>query len=173
MIRELSQVGRYLARREKTEDGTPLDVAIRARLQCALSSDSSPVVVVAHSLGSIVAFETLLESNCPVELLVTLGSPLAIRGVVVDRLLQQPPTVPNNVARWLNYWDRDDIVAARPILENSFRRNVSGVAPVSQRIDSDGIWVHTAIKYLSSAQVAGPIVEALLTGRSTSEDDHR
>jgi pimeloyl-ACP methyl ester carboxylesterase len=118
-------------------------------------------VVVAHSLGTVVSFETLHEHPGEVSLWVTLGSPLAMRSVVWPKLRPAPPATPPQVRRWLNYWDRDDVVAARPILEKSFLPNTAGVLPDSDRVDSDGVWVHAAVKYLAKADVAGPIMEAL------------
>ncbi|MEU7347408.1 hypothetical protein ABZ778_26555 [Streptomyces bacillaris] len=44
------------------------------------------------------------------------------------------------------------------------RPNASGVVPVTARVDSGGLWVHTATKYLRQAAVAGPLVEALAAG---------
>jgi hypothetical protein len=76
-------------------------------------------------------------------------------------LRPQPPSVPEGLAGWLNAWDHDDLVAARPLLEKDFKPNQAAVRPVSERIDSDGVWVHSAVKYLAQAAVAGPIVEAL------------
>jgi hypothetical protein len=94
-----------------------------------------------------------------VPLFVTLGSPLGMRTVVWPRLFPQPPSTPPGVRRWLNFWDRDDIIVARPQLD--VRANAHGVEPVSERIDSDGVWIHTATKYLAQPGVAGPIAEAL------------
>lgn len=71
-----------------------------------------PDVVIAHSLGSVVAYETLWA--CPelkVPLLVTLGSPLALPHAVFDRLEHGDAGRPPNVARWLNLADPGDVVA--------------------------------------------------------------
>ncbi|MFG2333086.1 hypothetical protein ACGFMM_26160 [Streptomyces sp. NPDC048604] len=159
MVRHLGQVARYLARAEPDAGGATLDARIRARVAAALGD--GPAVVVAHSLGTVVALETLHERDADVPLFVTLGSPLAMRGVVLPRLRPQPPAVPDGTARWLNFWDRDDVIAVRPHLERDLAPGASGVRPVSDRIDSDGLWVHTATKYLAQAAVAGPVAEAL------------
>jgi hypothetical protein len=58
-------------------------------------------IVVAHSLGSVLAYEALWQPNAPqVEHLITLGSPLAMPDVIYDRLTPlprprgaRPPTV--------------------------------------------------------------------------------
>jgi alpha-beta hydrolase superfamily lysophospholipase len=48
-------------------------------------------VLIGHSLGSVVAYEYVCRYRSPsVELLVTLGSPLGIPGLVFDRLTPVP-----------------------------------------------------------------------------------
>ncbi|MFD8967973.1 hypothetical protein ACFV0C_23770 [Streptomyces sp. NPDC059568] len=56
------------------------------------SRQGPPLVIVAHSLGSVIAYEALCaHPDWPDLTLVTLGSPLAVRGVVFDRLAPPPP----------------------------------------------------------------------------------
>ncbi|MEU6979296.1 alpha/beta hydrolase [Streptomyces sp. NPDC046371] len=181
----LGQVARYLNRAEPDTTGATLDRRIRARVADCLDPEG-PNVVVAHSLGTVVALETLHEITYgkaagtgtagaspdggpssrrrpDVPLLVTLGSPLGIRSAVQPRVRPHPLATPASVGRWLNFWDRDDIVAARPHLETFVRPNATAVVPASRRVDSDGAWVHPAAKYLAQPAVAGPLVEALTT----------
>jgi hypothetical protein len=159
LVRDLAQVARYLMRGEPGDDGLTIDVRIRRAVAEALGQ--GPAVVVAHSLGTVISFELLHE--CPVEipLWVTLGSPLAMRSVVWPRIIPRPPATPMSVARWLNFWDRDDVITARPILEEDFVSSAAGVKPQSACVDSDGIWVHTATKYLAHAEVAEPVIESI------------
>ncbi|MFC8917960.1 hypothetical protein ACFT5C_19535 [Streptomyces sp. NPDC057116] len=165
MVRDLAQVARYLARAEPDEAGATLDRRIRQRLAEAIGQ--GPTVVVAHSLGTVVALETLHESSTvPVPLFVTLGSPLSLRAVVQPRTVPRPTATPESVVSWLNFWDRDDLISVRPLLERDVRPNRFGVVPVSSRVDSDGIWVHSATKYLAHPAVAGPIAEALARAAS-------
>ncbi|MEU1405167.1 hypothetical protein ABZ471_22900 [Streptomyces sp. NPDC005728] len=166
MVRDLGQVARYLARRETDGSGLTLDARIRIRV--ARELDSPTTVLVAHSLGSIVAWETLHEGPVPVRLLVTLGSPLGMRTVVRPRLVPQPPCTPDRVGAWLNFFDHDDPVAVRPRLEDDFGPNGTQVRPVSRRVDSVGFWVHPARLYLAQPGVAGPIAEALRTAAATT-----
>jgi hypothetical protein len=161
MVRDLGQVARYLARRETDETGRTLDRGIRGRV--ARELDSGATVLVAHSLGTVVSWETLHERPSSVRLLVTLGSPLGMRTVVLPRLVPQPPCTPEQVGEWLNFFDPDDPVAVRPRLEDDFGPNSAQVRPVSKRIDSVGLWVHPAVLYLAQPRVAGPIAEALRT----------
>ncbi|WP_128981943.1 alpha/beta hydrolase [Streptomyces roseicoloratus] len=157
----LGQVARYLNRGEPDGD-TTLDQRIRARVAESLDPEG-PNIVVAHSLGTVVALETLHEHPVDVPLFVTLGSPLGIRTAVLPRVRPHPLGTPAAVGRWLNFWDRDDLVAARPRLEDVVRPNAAAVVPASRRVDSDGAWVHPAAKYLAQPAVAGPLVEALTT----------
>ena len=159
LVRDLAQVARYLARREPDELGRSLDQRIRERVRTAMGD--GPTIVIAHSLGSVVTYEALHDWPGDVPLFVTLGSPLAMRTVVRPRLRPTPPSTPGTVRRWLNFWDRDDIIVARPRLERDVLPNALGVVPVSRRVDSDGVWVHTATKYLAKADVGGPVAETL------------
>ncbi len=74
-----------------------------------------PRVLLAHSLGSVVAYEALCaDGNLTVELFVTLGSPLAMRGVVFERLRPTPCGCgirPPGAGLWVNVADRGDPVA--------------------------------------------------------------
>ncbi|WAZ24953.1 hypothetical protein STRCI_006410 [Streptomyces cinnabarinus] len=160
LLGQLSQVGRYLGRGEPDGGGRCLDTRVRDRVLRGLDP-GRPLVVVAHSLGTVVAFEALQHYSGPVRLLITLGSPLATATAVLHRIHPRPPRTPEPVERWLNFWDRDDIVVCRPRIQDWMLPNRAGVLPDSHRVDSDGIWVHTATKYLRQTAVAGPVVEAL------------
>ncbi|WP_084958515.1 hypothetical protein [Thermoactinospora rubra] len=107
-----------------------------------------PKAVVAHSLGSVVAYEALWANpDLEVDLLVTLGSPLGMRNVVFENLL--PPPIngrgerPKGVRRWVNIADRHDIAAIPPRLRECFH----GV-DAEQLVDLDWIDFHTVEKYL-------------------------
>ncbi|MFK4184312.1 hypothetical protein ACI2L4_09870 [Streptomyces sparsogenes] len=157
LLFQLAQVGRYLDRRAKKAE---LGAAIRGRVLNCLDP-ARPLVVVSHSLGTVVAYEVLHEYEGTVPLWVTLGSPLALGAVVLDRLVPRPARCPENVASWLNFWDRDDIVVGRPHLAEWIRPSRSGVKAVTERVDSRGLWTHTATKYLEHGAVARPVIEAL------------
>ncbi|MFH8496693.1 alpha/beta hydrolase [Streptomyces coeruleorubidus] len=160
MLHQLGQVRRYLARKDADGSGLGLDWRIRARVVQELNP-AGPTVVVAHSLGTVVAFEALHDYAGAVPLLVTLGSPIGMRTAVRPRMRPQPLQVPAAVGNWLNFWDRDDFVVGQPQLEKFVAANSTSVLPVSRRVDSDGVWVHPAAKYLATPGVAGPVIEAL------------
>lgn len=75
-----------------------------------------PRVLIAHSLGSVVAYEALCAyPQLRAELLVTLGSPLGMPRVVFERLEPGPcngrASRPPGVGRWTNIADVGDPVA--------------------------------------------------------------
>ncbi|WP_217247116.1 hypothetical protein [Streptomyces sp. AC602_WCS936] len=103
-------VARYL--------GGPDDAArVAAREEVAgVISSTGARVVIAHSLGSVVAYEALhAHPELEIDLLLTLGSPLALRHGVFDRLSPAPLAGagerPPGVHRWINLSDHGDIVA--------------------------------------------------------------
>jgi pimeloyl-ACP methyl ester carboxylesterase len=109
-----------------------------------------PAVLIAHSLGSVVAYEALWAyPELRVELLITLGSPLGMPHVVFDRLLPPPLNGrgrrPPGVARWVNIADKDDIVAIPARLSDRF----AGV-DADELVDIDWIDFHTVGGYLGS-----------------------
>ena len=78
----LQQVRAYFTKPELRE-------LIQQRFCEAIGPDTQ--VVVAHSLGSVVAYEALCaHPDWNVRSLVTLGSPLAIRNIIFDRLRPPP-----------------------------------------------------------------------------------
>ena len=73
-----------------------------------------PQILIAHSLGSVVAYEALwAHFDCLVDVFLTLGSPLAMPDVVYDRLAEHagPRGSPPGVRRWINIADYGDIIA--------------------------------------------------------------
>lgn len=68
-----------------------------------------PLVVLGHSLGSVIAYEVLREERRDVTLFVTAGCPLGITEIQ-DRLTLRP-AVPAGVAAWSNVSDLRDLVA--------------------------------------------------------------
>lgn len=95
--------------------------AIQQRLEGFLelhASNGEDVVLLAHSLGSVVAYETLKNrewiSNIKPKL-VTLGSPLSKKLVV--RMLDVDPVIPIGLIEWVNIFNRFDPIAGRVKLE--------------------------------------------------------
>ncbi|MEI5102656.1 hypothetical protein RB200_34265 [Streptomyces sp. PmtG] len=167
----LSQPGRYLRRAEHAPlpDGrtAPLDERIRARV-LDLLDPRRPAIVIAHSLGSVVALEALAAYEGPVALFVTIGSPIAMNALIWQRLRPSPPAVPATVARWVDFWDGDDPVVPLRRLADLVEPNAAGVRPEPVPLDSRMLWTHGATGYLRRREVAAPVVRTLarLAGES-------
>ncbi|WP_298562064.1 hypothetical protein [Streptomyces luteogriseus] len=145
LVFDLKQVRRYLT----DED---LRVAARRKVEEAIGPDTR--VVVAHSLGSVVAFEALCERpGHGVRALVTLGSPLGMR-MVVDRLRPGPETWPGT-ASWTNVVDEGDVVAAVKDLSLFFGTGVVG------KVVHNGSHAHDATLYLTAKETGEAVAEGL------------
>lgn len=124
----------------------------------AQAIDSGAPVVVAHSLGTVVAYDWLREHpETPNVTLVTMGSPLGFRGV--RRLLgalDEQLAWPKPVARWVNVAGENDPVA--------IVKELGGVVDgkVDDRIALTG-WkaCHAAGEYLANPHVSRVLVETL------------
>ncbi|MBF4570483.1 hypothetical protein ITJ57_17085 [Plantibacter sp. VKM Ac-2880] len=144
------------------------DLQIRAHILnriLAQLPESGPIVIVGHSLGSVIAADLLrrLPQGVEVTGTVTIGSPLAHGGFDVDKLRTSMAEPPTNLAWWVNFWNFGDPVAAH--------RGVSSVFPwlIDLRINTKqlGIPAHAAVAYLADLVVAESIGFALFGSRST------
>ena len=82
LILDLKQVRRYL-------DEPAVRRAACASIDQAIGSDTT--VIIAHSLGSIVAYEALCAHPAwPVRTFVTIGSPLGITNLIFEKLQPRP-----------------------------------------------------------------------------------
>lgn len=122
---------------------------------------NDPVVVVAHSLGSVVAYDLLRPEGTvkrPVHTLVTIGSPLGLRAV---RRALAPLDDPPMVRRWLNAYDDRDVIALHPLEPADFPFD----PPIENHpgIRNDTVNHHGIEGYLGDPTVATAIVEAVLS----------
>lgn len=122
-----------------------------------------PAAVIAHSLGSVVTYETLwAHPDLHIDLLITLGSPLALPDVIFPQLDPAPTNGkghrPPGVRRWINIADPGDFIAIP-----------RGLAPHFDGIDTDlttpiGIFdTHKVTGYLACPTTAAAL--ATLLGR--------
>jgi hypothetical protein len=136
----------------------PIHVIVEAEIP-----RDEPCVVVAHSLGSVVAYNVLHQraAGSNVRALVTLGSPLGLQSVY-DRLpsAKGKRTVPRDIGEWYNARDPVDIVALHEVPADRFTgeprvENASHVA--------NGTGNHHGIRgYLSDAEIARRIHAAAM-----------
>lgn len=123
-----------------------------------------PTIIIAHSLGTIVAYNVLkaiehLEHQIP--LLITLGSPLGVKSVqrqIVGRL-RHPSALQG---AWHNIYDPLDIVALNPLDEDNF--NISPKInnyPIENLSENR----HGIVHYLSHPQLARILTAHINTGQ--------
>ncbi|WP_369030484.1 hypothetical protein [Streptomyces adonidis] len=156
MIHSARQVRRYFAESE-------LRTQIHDRFARALTDRTE--VVVAHSLGTVVAYEVLCAHPELSDLtFVTLGSPLAVRGLVFDRLVPSPTREhgrwPAPVKRWTNIADRGDAVALVKQLGPSFGKRVTDV------LVHNGAKAHDVRPYLTARETGQAVRYGLDDARS-------
>jgi pimeloyl-ACP methyl ester carboxylesterase len=166
----LADVRRYLENR----DGVA--VRIRKLLEDAIVdawSQSERVLLIGHSLGSVLAYDTLWELSRErrhpgrIDHFLTLGSPLATR--FIRKSLQGaehrgPERYPGNIRRWTNISSRGEMVALHPRIKPFFAGIVAMglVELLEDRSEiynhfrgATGLDVHKSYGYLNHAEVAG------------------
>ncbi|WP_221356160.1 GPI inositol-deacylase [Streptomyces beigongshangae] len=133
---------------------------VRNRMRTALDAVDGPVVVIGHSLGTVIAYDVLSErrfAGRSVPLFVTLGSPLGyteIQDVVVRPLRIPPP-----VRLWMNFADRFDLVTLDTTLAGDFRAAARMIAdiPVDNRSPNN----HASCGYLRAGRVRSAVTAAV------------
>jgi len=93
-----------------------------------IHEEGHPLYVVAHSLGSVYAFDAVNQligtagyfsrderKTWPVQGLVTIGSPLGLSMFRRSRVQSLGAGTKSKFLRWINYWDRTD-----PVVSGSF-----------------------------------------------------
>lgn len=171
------EASRYLA----NSDG--LGDTIRALLHAALArawADDEAVLLIGHSLGSVIAYDTLWElshgvspARGRVDLFMTIGSPLGTR--FIRRSLRGAnergsKRYPTNVRRWVNLSARGDLTALYPRLSPAFREmgalklveTIEDYVDLTNHFYSDiGLNVHESYGYLANPFVARVIADWL------------
>jgi hypothetical protein len=130
---------------------------IRRRTVDALrqGQPTGPRVVVAHSLGTVIAYDVLtaLDEAPPIDALITLGSPLGLSEI--QQALSPPWTAVDGwparslgSGRWWNVSDRlDPVCGVDPMIAGEFCR--AGLPLVNDVIvNNRGAWRHSVVEYL-------------------------
>ena len=146
----INQLGRYF-----TDDA--LRATVRSRLEAVVEPDTR--VVIAHSMGTVVAYETLCEHpEWGVRTLVTLGSPLGGDWVLGKLRPVAPGGVgawPGSIERWFNVASVGDEACAEPQLATCF-----GPRVVDLGVDN-GHRAHDPEPYLNAPTTGRALAEAL------------
>ncbi len=141
--------------------------AARARLVDAIGPDTR--VVLAHSLGTVVAYEALCslpDAQTRGLDLITLGSPLGVPELIFDRLDPEPQELLGHrfgaspgVARWSNLSAPGDAVALVKSLDRPlFDHDVHDVSVDNGRLRENP---HAVAAYLSTEATARAVIEGL------------
>ena len=118
---------------------------------------SGRLVLVSHSLGTVVAMDLLaqLPAALEVELLVTAGSPLGLDSVH-RRLVAGGPHRPDRIQHWLNTWYAGDPVAIGCPLSRSWAGQLQELTVTNPKERA-----HDIAEYLAHATVAAGIGQRL------------
>ena len=136
------------------------------------------VLLIGHSMGSVIAYDSLWELqhleglNRCVDWLLTLGSPLGMHYVqhrLAGREVSLARRYPCNFNRWVNISSRGDLVALDPLLANDFRemidnRCIDSIRDMRNDVlnhyrDGKGLNVHKSYGYFVNPHVAQVIVD--------------
>jgi hypothetical protein len=129
---------------------------------------ASPSLLIAHSLGSVIAYEALWTASDlpPIDRFLTIGSPLAMPDIIYDRLHTHDGlhARPPGVQEWINVADRGDFIAIPP---GGISRNFAGVS--SDLTDLIGCFAfHRVTRYLAS-----PSVTQIIRGLPAADEQPR
>jgi hypothetical protein len=124
-----------------------------------------PCVIVSHSLGTIVAYNLLMNRSKRdnIRAWITIGSPLGINAIY-SRLPSDigPRKAPEGVGRWFNARDSEDTVALYEIPPSEYRGSpiVSNDSSVDNKSDNK----HGIVDYLGAEVIATAIYDAVSDG---------
>jgi hypothetical protein len=142
---------------------------LRARLLDELRrahEQAEKVVIVSHSMGTMVAYDVLRNcADCPpVDVLFTLGSPLGVREVQEELIAEDAADVDfpaRTLGRWVNIYDPlDPVCGADPRLSNDYRP-VDGKRVEDVKESNWGGWRHTITHYFAGSQFRMHLARAL------------
>jgi hypothetical protein len=173
---QMHEATRYL--RDRDGIGTAIRALVRAQLDAAWAAGAR-VLLLGHSLGSVIAYDTLWELSHEgraerVDLFVTMGSPLATRFIrrrMRGAGLAGPLAYPRSIRRWVNLSARGDTTALQPRLKPFFHEmlDLGLTQSIEDHVDLEnyfrgslGLNAHEAYGYLAqptAAEVIGDWLE--------------
>jgi hypothetical protein len=150
---------------------------IRKRLRnILLAHKGKKIMLIAHSMGSIIAYDVLyeLKKEIEIETFVTIGSPLGLPMIIskffeehqieYDSSTKRP--TPEGLKSWYNFADIDDGIASNDDLSNEFAPNSAGVSPIDSNIYNDyKNWktknAHKSFGYLRTQEISKVVFDFL------------
>ena len=169
----LRDLQRYLRNRNEIAEHTRQMLKMPLR---AATEANRPILLIAHSMGSVIAWDTLWQmthserDSVQIDLLLTMGSPLGQR--FIQRRLQGSREkgrrrYPDSICRWINLSAVGDLTALDPDLADDF-------APMAElelvnsiedhelhnyfRLDGD-LNVHAEYGYLANDETAKTVID--------------
>ena len=138
------------------------------------------IVLIAHSMGSLIACDVLYSLDFAIDTFITIGSPLGIplivekvreeqRGAIVsNRKITAPGCISG---QWINLFDPRDEVGCRHRLGDSFAPNSRGVAPEDIAVTNDyrtdaRANPHKVYGYLRCPEISKVLFELITKGKS-------
>ncbi|MEN8207097.1 MAG: hypothetical protein ABFS24_13965 [Pseudomonadota bacterium] len=142
------------------------------------AENNDKVLLIGHSMGSIIAYDSMWELHhlenlvdC-VDTLLTIGSPLGMHYVqkhLSGLKNKQAPSYPGNLRQWINISARGDLVALDRSLADDFRamidsQQIESITDWRENIfnhyrDSKGLNVHKSYGYLINPVVSKTITD--------------
>ncbi|MGW2281968.1 hypothetical protein [Streptomyces sp. NPDC001770] len=150
IIRQIKQVHRYF-------EDPALGQEIRRELETAIQGDTR--VVLAHSLGSVAAYEVLWNlQDVRIDTLVTMGSPLGLKSIRrrLARTAHAEPGRPPSVRRWVNVAAEQDVVALRKRIKTLYAGEVEDFV-----VTNPLRHMHDCTLYLANLRTAQAVKSAL------------
>ncbi len=167
-----SELDIYLNEKTDLENGIaiPVKEVINERLKFLLKQNNDkPIMLIAHSMGSIIAYDVLteMENDIAIDTLITVGSPLGVPFITekIKEITSPQLKTPEAIKKaWLNFSDPEDKLAVNYELEKIFSPNRSGVYPQGKLIENDYEIngeknPHKSFGYLRSFDVSKAIAE--------------
>ena len=169
--------------KNKNDEEVPARELIRKRLIDILKKHrKKDVLLIAHSMGSIIAFEVLelLKNELDIDTLVTVGSPLG-QPVIISKIrteLQRTddekikPRTPENIRnKWFNLSDLEDNIAMNYNIADDYDKNSKGIQPEDMEVYNNYTFEqkrnpHKSYGYLRTPEMSEIIYQFLSRDRS-------
>ena len=165
-------VGDVVVTLDNDKPAHQIRAGLRARIE-AIYAEENPLFILAHSLGTIYAFDVINELikvddyfdrnsrlTWPVQGFISIGSPIGLP--LFNRTRVEDLKAGTEFFRWSNYWDRTDPVVTGAIFGNppaSYRiaerftndSQRSGWAIEDHVLDTGGVWLMAHVGYWRNA----------------------
>lgn len=131
--------------------------AVHTRIHEQLHNHKTSVIV-AHSLGSVIAYHfLLLHPELKIQRFISLGSPLAFR--VIQTYFPQPLQHPDAIlGDWINFYSHDDFLSSFPLIKPTFDFKP---AIINHQIRTDIHHPHDIQNYLQHPEVIQALLDTI------------